>query len=256
MKQSYEINLYNEIKEFYELYKDRPIKDNFGGMLSPHLFNTWYALKTLKPKLVIESGVWKGLGTWVIRKAVPDSKVISIDIDFSRLAYKDQNVTYLDKDIKIYDWNKIFLDNNVKNEEVLVFLDDHQDFLERLSYLDSLGIKHILYEDNYPSFQGDCLSPKKILSCSDYIIDKNGSKTLNKYSYYLYEEFYKYVKLYQELPPIFKLENTRWGDAWDELNYPTEKAILDNSYKEEFSLFFEEAKYYTWICYIELGKNK
>ena len=61
----------NKVREFQALYQQRPVKDNMGGMLSPHLFNTWKYLTEIKPKVVIESGVWKGLGTWLIEKALP-----------------------------------------------------------------------------------------------------------------------------------------------------------------------------------------
>lgn len=249
----YKKDLYESLKDFEKIYSERPVKDNMGGMLSPHLFNTWYFLKNLKPKLIIESGVWKGLGTWIFEKAVPDCKIISIDITFNHLVYKSNKVKYLNEDIKKHDWEKIFSSfPDIKRDEIVVFLDDHQNFLDRLSFLKSLGIKHVLYEDNYPTSQGDCLSPKKILSCEDYIIDKAGERSFNKYSYYFYDEFQKYVELYEELPPIFKLEKTRWGDFWDDFKYPTKNAILTNDFKDDFPIFYKEAPYYTWICYLLL----
>lgn len=245
-----------DIKEFYNLYKNRPIKDNAGGMLSAHLFNTWYALKILKPKLVIESGVWKGLGTWIIETAVPDAKVISIEIDYSHLQYKSKNVVYLDKDLASYDWEKIFDKNypDLDKNEIVVFLDDHQDFLQRLDFIYNLGVKHVLYEDNYPPSQGDTFSPKKILACQDYIMDYGDQRSIHKFSYFDYERFMEQVETYQELPPIFKSEKTRWGDRWDDLNYPTKKQILSIQEKQNFPVFFEEANSYTWICYIGLKK--
>ena len=45
------------INEFLELYEKRPIENNAGGMSSSHLFWTWYVLKKLNPKNIIESGV-------------------------------------------------------------------------------------------------------------------------------------------------------------------------------------------------------
>ena len=67
------------IDEFHQLYQTRPIKDNNGGMKSGHMFPSWFVIKTLQPKYIIESGVWKGLGTWFFEKASPNSKIISID---------------------------------------------------------------------------------------------------------------------------------------------------------------------------------
>ena len=249
----YNDNCINDIKEFYNLYCQRPINDNHGGMKSPHLFNTWYVLKQKKPKMVIESGVWKGLGTWIIEKALPECRIISIDINYSNLIYKSEKVIYLNKDLKSNDWKQIFHEFGVKPSETLVFLDDHQDFLDRLEFIYNLGIKDIIYEDNYPTSRGDCVSPKKIISCQDYIIEKNGNKILNRYSYELLDKFYNFVKHYQELPPIFKTKNTRWGDEWNDANYTTPPAILNRQYQEKYPIFFEEANSYTWICYIYLG---
>ena len=52
------------IDEFHQLYQTRPIKDNNGGMKSGHMFPSWFVIKKLQPEYIIESGVWKGLGTW------------------------------------------------------------------------------------------------------------------------------------------------------------------------------------------------
>ena len=177
------------LAEFHELYKERPVKENDGGMKSPHLFNTWFSLKKLQPELVIESGVWKGLGTWIIEKAVPTAKVISIEIDYSHLEYKSDKVTYLDRDIVSYDWEKMFSDNfpDLNKDKIVVFLDDHQNFLQRLEFVHNLGIKHILYEDNYPPSQGDTFSPKKILACQDYIMDHAGRRSMHTFSYFDYD---------------------------------------------------------------------
>ena len=242
--------LYERLKEFYNLYEERPVRDNLGGMLSPHLFNTWNYLLDTKPAVIIESGVWKGLGTWIIEKALPNAKIFSIDIDFSNLEYKSDKAVYLSNDISTYNWREKL--QNYKKEDVLLFLDDHQSFLDRITLIYDLGIKNILYEDNYPPSQGDCLSPKKILSFQDYIIDKPNSKTFYKFSYENYDLFDKYVEKYEEFPPIFKLDKTRWGDEWDLVKYPTKKPLLDNSFKNEFPVFYNEAGYYTWICYMRL----
>jgi len=52
-----------ELNEFKNLYENRPIIENEGGMKSPHMFPAWFVVKKLQPKWLIESGVWYGLGT-------------------------------------------------------------------------------------------------------------------------------------------------------------------------------------------------
>ena len=63
----------------------------------------------------------------------------------------------------------------------------------------------------------------------------------HKFSYFYYEKLTEFVKVYQELPPIFRLEKTRWGDDWNDMKYPTKKALLSVEKKNEFEIFFEEA---------------
>lgn len=246
----------NSLEEFYEIYKKRPVNDNEGGMKSPHLFNTWYALRQLKPKVVIESGVWKGLGTWIIEQAVPEAKIISIDITFRHLVYKSDKALYLDKDMTSYDWQKLFSEmeenEGITREDIVLFLDDHQNFLDRLEYVHSLGVKHILYEDNYPSTQGDTFSPKKILACRDYVMDYAGRREHHKYSYFDYQRFDDRVDVYQEMPPIYKIPTTRWGDAWDDDIYASPEPLLEMNTSDKYPVYLAEAPSYTWICYMGL----
>ena len=47
-------------------------------------FYFYLILKNLKPELIIESGVYKGQSTWLIENTLPNSKIISIDIDLNK----------------------------------------------------------------------------------------------------------------------------------------------------------------------------
>jgi len=189
-----------------------------------------------------------------LEKAAPEATIISIDITWKHLQYKSKDVLYIQKDITSIDWETILKEQfpSVKKEEVVVFLDDHQNFLERIEFLNSTGFKHILYEDNYPLQQGDTYSPKKILSMRDYTMDYAGRRTLHRPSFYDYDRLNNILDTYQEMPPIFKIEMTRWGDVWDNENYPTREPLLSQSERNKFPLYFEEADSYTWICYMRL----
>lgn len=233
------------IDEFYSLYESRPIKDNNGGMKSAHMFSAWYVIKKIKPKYLIESGVWKGLGTWFFEQASPTTKIISIDPSPNFRIYTSPNVSYRTEDFLVTDWN--FL----PKEETLIFFDDHQNFLDRFKHAKKLGFKYLMTEDNYPFQQGDCYTPKKILSNKDYIIDLAGKKTWYKKNDEDFEYFTNNLEFYQEMPPIFKNDVTRWGDKWDE-NYPTPQPLLHHSEKEKYPIFFNERLDYTWICYLQL----
>lgn len=245
-------NFKKYFSEFEELYKNRPIKDNTGGMKSAHLFDFYCVLKELQPNLVVESGVWKGQGTWLIRKALPDADIMSFDITFSRLEYKDENVQYLERDINTVDWKQFFKDYPEKNpEKTLLFLDDHQNFAERLNLFDESPFKHVVVEDNYPTNQGDILSPKKINEGKEYVIDKDGIRKSYQLDPKIKEKFNSKVELYVELPPLYKLERTRWGDRWIGEVYKTPEPIFS---KEEVvdEEYYDDCYDYTWMCYIKL----
>lgn len=234
------------LDEFNSLYNERIIKDNNGGMKSPHMFNAWFIVKNLKPKYIVESGVWKGLGTWFFEKASPNSQIISIDPSPNFRIYTSPKVKYQTTDFLKTDWS--FL----PKEDTFLFFDDHQNFFQRLKYAHSLGFKKIVTEDNYPYQQGDCYTPKKILSNKDYVIDNAGNRKWYKKNDEDFKWFNENVSIYQEMPPIFKSEKTRWCDSWNEENYPTPKPLLTEIYKDKYPQFYSEIKDYTWICYLEL----
>ncbi|MFY7788223.1 MAG: hypothetical protein ACOVQA_10150, partial [Thermoflexibacteraceae bacterium] len=59
-------------------------------------------------------------------------------------------------------------------------------------------------------------------------------------------------KVYYEFPPIFKADTTRWGDAWIDFTYPTPLPLLESVGEPYQQLFKDEAKFYTWFCYVQL----
>lgn len=236
----------SHLDEFYNLYNQKPINNNDGGMKSAHMFASWFIIKKTKPKFLIESGVWKGLGTWFFEKASPETKIISIDPELKFREYISPKVKYQSTDFLLTDWS--FLPTN----ETFIFFDDHQNFLERMKCVKKWGFKKIMYEDNYPIQQGDCYTPKKIIANQDFIIDKNGIKNKYQKNNEDFKFFVENVNIYQEMPPIFKDSKTRWGDEWNE-NYPTPEPLLQEIDKNKYPVFYSEKKDYTWICYMEIN---
>lgn len=143
------------LNEFSLLYKTRPIKNNKGGMLFTHMFYFYLILKNLKPELIIESGVYKGQSTWLIENTLPNSKIISIDIDLNKREYISKKSEYRSLDFKYNEFKN--LPNNT-----LVFFDDHVNHVERIKQSNFFGIKHIILEDNYPTGEGDFQTLKQI----------------------------------------------------------------------------------------------
>ena len=80
------------METFIPIYKTRPIKKNYHGMMFPHMFATFFILRKLKPELVIESGVYKGQSTWLIEAALPECKILCLDIDLKQIIYKSKSL--------------------------------------------------------------------------------------------------------------------------------------------------------------------
>jgi hypothetical protein len=248
------------LPQFINLYSRRPLKENPGGMRSPHMFACFCLLKKLQPEFVIESGVWHGQGTWLIENAVPNAKLYCIDLDLSARQYISKKATYFDKDFASIDWSGI----GDKAKGVL-FFDDHQDALQRVREGKKIGFRDFIFEDNYPADRGDCYSLKKAflhagnrsLNESSWkvkiksMLGMNTGKAImpnGKDADYLNEN----LSLYYEFPPVYKSDTTRWGDPWNERNYPTPEPLLKTIDDAGLAVFREDSVHYTWMCLARL----
>jgi len=223
-----ENDIKNKLDEFAELYKKRPIKNNAGGMKAPHLFASWFIIQHMKFENIIESGVFKGQGTWAFELANPSAKIFSIDILLKQRVYISDKVTYYDADFCTQNWD------DLNRENTLCFFDDHINAFERTKYLLKNNFKYAIFEDNYPTGEGDVISLKQKFDIDDE--DSSYLRTI--------------VKTYYEFPPIIKLEKNRWKKEWD--GYPTKSPILSSVEKDLYQVYEDEADNYTWLCYVEL----
>lgn len=254
--------------EFKKVYAARPIADNAGGMKAPHALGCWFMLKSLRPKVIIESGVWKGQGTWLIEQACPDAEVVCLDISFNNLEYRSAGATYIEKDFSVVDFAAI------DKTSALVFFDDHQNALMRLQQLKWKGFNQAIFEDNYAGTRGDCYSIKKMLGDFGFVRESPSRGFLNLLATNLRAllgrrrpdadagtiepnsthraELIEELDLYYEFPPLFKEDTTRWGDNWSDADYPTKAPLFDQSQDDSLRI---ESRDYTWMCLVNLKSN-
>jgi hypothetical protein len=226
------------LKEFADLYESRPIRDNSGGQLAAHLFYSWFVAKKMQPKFIIESGVYKGQGTWAFEMASPSSTLICLDpYPQYENGYQSNTATYIHYDFSQVDWS------GVDKESTLCFFDDHQNALQRVVDVGRQGFKTLMFEDNYPPNQGDCLSLKQIFESQVNIDTNPGSVRADEY-------LSTVLKTYYEMPPIYDLEQNRWGEDWLScgMNEPLHKSS-DQEYSETF---LKGMNQYTWINYLTI----
>jgi hypothetical protein len=247
------------LKEFAALYAKRPIQDNTGGMSSTHLFLFWFILRRLQPRFVIESGVWKGQGTWLIEQACPDAEIFCIDIDWSHLEYRSSRAKLLNTDFSRHDWR------HLPKAETLVFFDDHIDAIERCRVCIEHGFRHVVFEDNYPPGKGDVYSLFEVFENAGHKVNRRLRLRLSRMLGRLRDRdipantedsiyLRGLIEVYDVMPPIFKLERTRWGDQWDDA-FPTPEPLLEKVSEDWQRVYFDEAKWYTWLCYVRLRNH-
>lgn len=276
-----QLDLESLLEEFKNIYNKRPIKNNAGGMLSPHMFYVWITAKTLKPELIVESGTYKGQSAWLLKEACPKAKIVSFDPLPKLREISCEGVEYLSIDFSEYDWSWI-------PDESLVLFDDHQNAYTRLQQCKWFGFTNIIFEDNYPISQGDCYSLKKIIGCAGFRTEllKKDLKINNKLQKFFktyYEKIFrpqsyisqfqsfavrpnkhhkyfleKNLDIYFEFPPIYQSPLTRWGDTWSAEIYPTPKPIKGPISEEEViysnNFYINECKSYNWICFARIKK--
>jgi|TARA_B100000767_G_scaffold25764_1_gene22621 hypothetical protein len=173
-------DILNEIELFSDLYDDRPIKNNIGGMKFAHAFAFYFILKKTKPELVIESGVFKGQSTWLIEKTLPSAQLICLDIDLTKRVYISKKAHYSKIDFRFHDFSKI-------PENTLVLFDDHVNHIERIREANFFKIKNIVLEDNYPSKLGDFQTIKQSY--------ENYSYTHELSIFSLFKTFFLFIKV-------------------------------------------------------------
>lgn len=206
------------------------MQNNKGGMRLPDLFSFYYTLKQLQPKVVIESGVFKGISTRLIRETLPDVQIICIDPNEENLknGYVDSSEKtkyYTGKkfiDFNDIDWSSIDKDNT------LVFFDDHINAVERLISARNSGFKHLFFNDNYPVGGG-----------SHYSLEHEKNKNLNK-------NVFDLIEVYKIFPGVFKHDLTGFNEYILEEN--------ENN-KQLYNIWYKERNNYRWNTYV-LIKSK
>lgn len=236
-----------ELAGFISIYGDRPFKDNTGGMKAPHMFGTYCMVRNLNPDNIVESGVFHGQGTWLLSKIAENAKLHCIEPHLGSIQHKIPSAKYYSDDFSKIDFSSL------DKDKTLIFFDDHQNALDRIKICTKLGFKHLIFEDNYPNNQGDCVSIKKVLSGMDYLLDSGGNKSNIKANIEDTEFLKEHINIYYEFPPLFSDDTNRWNEPWD--THETKNPILSISDKDIYPILHKERFDYTWICYVNL-KNK
>lgn len=150
----------DDLDYFIKNIYDKSFSNNNGGMASPDMFTLFFTLKKINPKIVIESGVWNGLSTKLIRKTL-GSDILIFCLDPREVpvnGYTDDNINTL------YFTGKKFIDfkdldlSKYNPEDIFAFFDCHQNAPQRLLQCKEKNIIHCFFNDNYPPKLGSHLT--------------------------------------------------------------------------------------------------
>lgn len=182
---------HNDLDYFIEHIYKNDFGINDGGMGAPDLFTLWFVLNKYKPKVVVESGVWNGLSTELIRKTLPNSKIICLDprqVPSYGFLDKNENTSYYTGS-NFIDFEQVDL-SAYNKDELLCFFDCHQNACNRVSQCINKKVKYIFLNDNYPSGCGSHYTLKHMLDGDNRLCTiSNDMKTKVKDHMYYYHVF-------------------------------------------------------------------
>ncbi len=127
---------------FFVLYPGRPISDNAGGSGYSDCFWIYAAARLLAPRLIVESGVYKGQVSWLLRRACPEARIHCFDVDLGQRVYRDGSLDYHEGD-----WTEVAL-AGVEPESSLCLFDDHVNHARRVREAHERGFRTLLFDDD------------------------------------------------------------------------------------------------------------
>ena len=136
--------LVSQVSAYHEIYLNAPITmNNYGLHFSTGLF-LFLIARRINPDLIVESGVYKGLSTYLLSAACPNAILHAFDPNLNELAFRSANATYHPMDWMDYD---IRCDPPGSG---LVFFDDHQCQARRVIEAHGRGFRHLVFDDGWP----------------------------------------------------------------------------------------------------------
>lgn len=241
-----------DLDEFLMSVNFQEINMNDGGMKLPDMFSFYFLLKKLNPEVVIESGVWNGQSTKLIRETLGNVQIISLDPRPIQ-GYTDQNTTYYvgdnfkdfkDLDLSSFDMNK-----------VLCFFDDHQNQAQRLIQCIDKNVKHIFFNDNYPVNCGSHFSLQHLLNNDQrnvFNIETQYSYSINTFPQIDLANTFNIIKRldkYIVFPNIFSKKIQTYEGLFDC------DVFLGDEDIEKYQPFYTSSQDYNWNTYVLLKSS-
>jgi len=250
----------NDLDEFMEnIYFDE-IQLNDGGMKINDMFSFYFLLTRMKPTVVVESGIWKGYSTKIIRKTLGnDVKILCLDpLDITKDGFRDDNVntTYLIGatfvDFEQLDLSEYGIDIVNDVDGVLCIFDDHQNAAQRMSQCLQKGVKHVFFSGNYPVNAGSHYSIQHLIDNDQRNVFDLGNQyyysinTLPQIDLSQRESLIGRIRIYVIFPNVFS-GNVDLAEG----TFYVQGVLKDSDMnKNKYACFYENRNTYMWNTYI------
>lgn len=130
------------VEDFWRLIPTCPVDQRHGGNGFNGALQIYAFARALRPATIVESGVFRGLTTWVLRQAAPEAAIYCFDPVLTRLHYRDPQAAYSTADWSRFDFR------GVDFTKLLAFFDDHVSQARRILEARERGIRHLLFDDD------------------------------------------------------------------------------------------------------------
>lgn len=131
-----------DVRTFWDMILRAPVRQKQGGNGFNGALQIYAVARALQPDLIVESGVFRGFTTWILRQACPKARILSFDPVLTKLRYKDEQGERHAHDWSSHDFAGVDLSG------ALLFFDDHIDQGRRVLEAAARGATHLLFDDD------------------------------------------------------------------------------------------------------------
>jgi hypothetical protein len=156
------------VRDFFDLYMASRFRGNSGGSRFNNLLWLHLIARAMRPSVIIDSGTFMGASAWSLALGAPAAAAFSFDVSAPHLLHRLPNVTYVRSDWMRFEWG------DIDTDVALCYFDDHVDQARRVFEAHSLGIRYLVFDDDFP--------------CTSFAPMAHGGASLPKVSFLLDEK--------------------------------------------------------------------
>ena len=130
------------VGEFFRRIRSSPVRQRHGGNGFNGALQIYAVARALNPPVIIESGLFRGFTTWILRQSCPEARIFCFDPVLKHLRYRDPRAVY-----RAQDWSE-FAFARVDLSGALALFDDHISQERRLHEAAARGMAHLLFDDD------------------------------------------------------------------------------------------------------------